>query len=58
MERLLESGLVGGNTTVAVEPSGDGVAVVFEMAAQNLLGGVGSAAIPRSTTGTSPRNAG
>ena len=41
LERLLESGLVGGNTTVAVEPSGDGVAVVFEMAAQNLLGGVG-----------------
>ena len=35
LERLLESGLVGGNTTVAVEPSGDGVAVVFEMAAQN-----------------------
>ena len=28
LERLLESGLVGGNTTVAVEPSGDGVAVV------------------------------
>ena len=41
LERLLESGLVGGNTTVAVEPSSDGVAVVFEMAAQNLLGGVG-----------------
>ena len=41
LERLLESGLVGGNTTVAVEPSGDGVTVVFEMAAQNLLGGVG-----------------
>jgi outer membrane protein insertion porin family len=57
LERLLESGLVGGNTTVAVEPSGDGVAVVFEMAAQNLLAW-GSAAIPRSTTGTSPRNAG
>lgn len=38
LERLLESGLVGGNTTVAVEPSGDGVTVVFEMAAQNLLG--------------------
>lgn len=41
LERLLESGLVGGNTTVAVEPSGEGVSVVFEMAAQNLLGGVG-----------------
>ena len=41
LERLLESGLVGGNTTVAVDPSGDGVSVVFEMAAQNLLGGVG-----------------
>ena len=27
LERLLESGLVGGNTTVAVEPSGDGVTV-------------------------------
>ena len=36
LERLLESGLVGGNTTVAVDPSGDGVSVVFEMAAQNL----------------------
>lgn len=41
LERLLNSGLVGGNTTVAVEPAGDGVNVVFEMSAQNLLGGVG-----------------
>lgn len=41
LERLINSGLVGGNTSVAVEPAGDGVNVVFEMAAQNLLGGVG-----------------
>ncbi len=41
LERLLQSGLVGGDTSVSVVPSGNGVSVVFEMAAQNLLGGVG-----------------
>ncbi len=40
LERLLKSGLVSGDTTVAAEPSGDGVNVIFEMAPQNLLGGV------------------
>lgn len=41
LERLLKSGLVGGNTTVAVEADGDQVNVFFELATQNLLGGVG-----------------
>lgn len=41
LERLLKSGLVGGNTTVAVEAVGDEVNVFFELATQNLLGGVG-----------------
>lgn len=40
LERLVEKGLVAGNTTVMAEPVGDGVRVVFEVSAQNLLGGV------------------
>lgn len=42
LERLVSKGLVSGNTTVTVDPTGgDSVQVTFEVAAQNLLAGVG-----------------
>ena len=41
LERLLEKGLVGNNARVAVEPSGGGVHVVFEVEPAGVMGGVG-----------------
>ncbi len=41
LERLLQKGLVGNNARVAVEPSGGGVRVVFEVEPAGVMGGVG-----------------
>lgn len=50
LQRLVEKGLVAGNTTVMAEPAGDGVRVVFEVSAQNLLAGVGFTGVTEFTT--------
>jgi len=41
LERLINRGLVGNNARVAVDPSGDGVRVTFEVQPANVMGGVG-----------------
>lgn len=42
LERLVNDGLVTGDTTIAVEPTGpNSVQIVFEVSSQKLLGGVG-----------------
>lgn len=41
LERLLQKGLVGNDARVAVTPSGQGVAVVFEVNPASVMGGVG-----------------
>ncbi|MBQ9834958.1 MAG: outer membrane protein assembly factor BamA [Akkermansia sp.] len=41
LERLINRGLVGNNARVAVDPSGNGVRVTFEVQPANVMGGVG-----------------
>lgn len=41
LERLIQRGLVDNNARVAVEPVGDGVAVIFEVRPASVMGGVG-----------------
>lgn len=41
LERLINRGLVGNNARVAVDPSGNGVKVTFEVQPANVMGGVG-----------------
>lgn len=41
LERLINRGLVSNNARVAVDPSGDGVRVTFEVQPANVMGGVG-----------------
>ncbi len=41
LERLIRNGLVDGDARVAVEPSGSGVRVIFEVRPASVMGGVG-----------------
>lgn len=41
LERLIQRGLVDSNARVAVDPSGNGVAITFEVQPANVMGGVG-----------------
>ncbi|MFI3244631.1 MAG: hypothetical protein R3Y56_10300, partial [Akkermansia sp.] len=41
LERLVKEGLIAPNSRVLVEESGESVAIIFEIGAANLMGGVG-----------------
>ncbi|MGN0865343.1 MAG: outer membrane protein assembly factor BamA [Akkermansia sp.] len=49
LERLIERGMVAPDTSVSVQPGGDGVTVIFEVAASQALAGVGFTGIHEFT---------